>query len=138
MAHCLLIVDDEPAILLAFQKLLTGPMVTVDTAETPQKAQELLEERSYTTIIADLRFSGFASEEGLELLRYAKTLYPKIHTILMTAYGNKEIREKAQGLGVDYYLEKPISIGVLRKALHSLGIGEGENEAKTRRAINRT
>jgi DNA-binding response OmpR family regulator len=38
----------------------------------------------------------------------------------MTAYGGNEVRLKASFLGADLYLEKPISIEVMRKSLENL------------------
>ena len=39
----ILIVDDEKTILLAFKKLLKSPNIMVDTAETINEAEKLLE-----------------------------------------------------------------------------------------------
>ncbi|RMF90012.1 MAG: response regulator [Nitrospinota bacterium] len=113
----ILIVDDEAPLLFALRKGLSSSTTVVDTAETPEEARALLKEHSYQAIIADLRLTGIPGEEGLDLLRYVKTLYPSLRTILITAYGNTETRERAAALGVDYYLEKPVSLHVLRGTL---------------------
>ena len=60
------------------------------------------------------------AQEGLDIIRLVKARRPVTKAILMTAYGNTEVRLKASFLGVDLYLEKPVSIEVIRKSLVNL------------------
>jgi len=118
----LLLVDDEPTILMAFKKLLQNPEIFVDTAENIEYAKELLNERAYDAVIADLRLSGFAGEEGLEIIRYIKGRHPATQIILITAYGNQDVMNRAYNLGTAFYFEKPVSTNILKNALKSLGV----------------
>lgn len=122
MLQHLLLVDDEPAILTAFKKLLQAPGVAIDVAENIECARELLDERLYDAVIADLRLSGFTGEEGLDIIRYVKIRHPETRVILITAYGNEDVMNKAYDLGVAFYFEKPVSTSVLKDALKSLGV----------------
>jgi DNA-binding NtrC family response regulator len=122
MYNHLLLVDDEPAILMAFKKLLQNPEISVDTAENIEYAKELLDERAYDAVIADLRLSGFAGEEGLEIIRYVKERHPETQIILITAYGNQDVMKNAYNLGAAFYFEKPVSANIIKKALKSLGV----------------
>ncbi len=122
MTKHLLLVDDEPTILMAFKKLLQSSEMSVDTAEDIEYAKELLDERVYDAVVADLRLSGFAGEEGLEIIRYVKERHPETHIILITAYGNPEVMKKAYNLGAAFYFEKPVSTNVIKNALKSLGM----------------
>lgn len=72
MKQRLLVVDDEPAILIAFRKLLQEPLVAVDGAESIEYAKALLDERSYDAVIADLRLSGIHGEEGISSCKKKK------------------------------------------------------------------
>jgi two-component system response regulator PilR (NtrC family) len=81
----------------------------VDTAENIEYAKELLDKRAYAAVIADLRLSGFASQEGLEIIRYVKDRHPETQIILITAYGNQDVMRKAYTLGAAFYFEKPVS-----------------------------
>jgi DNA-binding NtrC family response regulator len=122
MPKHLLIVDDETTILIAFKKLLQSPGVEVDTAETFEEVQTLLSKQPYDAVIADLRLSGIAGEEGLDIIRYVKELHPDTQVILITAYGNQDIMKKAYTLGAAYYFEKPVSTNIIRDALRSFGV----------------
>jgi DNA-binding NtrC family response regulator len=122
MIKHLLLVDDEPTILMAFKKLLQNPEIYVDTAESIEYAKELLDTRAYDAVIADLRLSGFAGEEGLEIIRYVKARRPETEIILITAYGNQDVMKKAYNLGAAFYFEKPVSTNVIKNALKSLGV----------------
>jgi DNA-binding NtrC family response regulator len=122
MTKHLLLVDDEPTILMAFKKLLQNPEMSVDTAENIEYAKELVDERAYDAVIADLRLSGFAGEEGLEIIRYVKERRPETQVILITAYGNQEVMKRAYNLGAAFYFEKPVSTNVIKNALKSLGV----------------
>jgi DNA-binding NtrC family response regulator len=122
MRKHLLLVDDEPTILMAFKKLLQNPEISVDTADSIESAKELVDKRAYAAVIADLRLSGFAGEEGLEIIQYVKGRSPETQIILITAYGNQDIMKKAYNLGAAFYFEKPISTNILKSALKSLGV----------------
>jgi len=112
-----LIVDDEPVFLLAARKVLQSSDFEVDVAETIEEVRTLLRRHPYDAVIADLRLTGANGQEGLDIIRFVKERRPVTKVILMTAYGNTEVRLKASFLGADLYLEKPVSIEVIRKSL---------------------
>ena len=116
----LLIVDDEGIFLRALKKVLQAPDVDVDTAETLGDARVLLRRHTYDVVMADLRLAGTEGQEGLDIVRTVKENRPGTKVILMTAYGDTEIRLKASFLGADLYLEKPIPIEVIRMSLAHL------------------
>lgn len=126
MVQYLLVVDDEPATLLAFRRLFSGPETMVDTAETLDEAMARLGVRQYRVVVADLRLSGIHAEEGLEILKQVKAGDPKTGFVLITGQGGEEVCRRARDLGADYYFEKPISPSELRAALQFLGLGTGE------------
>jgi len=117
----ILIVDDETGFLLALKKILHRPNVWVDTAETVEDAATLLSERKYDAVITDMRLTTIFGEEGLEILRYAKVHNPATKVIILTAYGNSNVQEKALRSGVDLFFEKPVSSDVLMRALSCWG-----------------
>ena len=122
MNQRILIVDDEKAILLAFKKLLKSPNIMVDTAETIDEAEDLLRKNIYNVVIVDLRLTGVDGEEGLEIIKYVKGLYPQTNVILVTGYGSSAVMEKAQALGAAFYFEKPVSSEIMKNALKSLNV----------------
>lgn len=112
-----LVVDDEQAFLLGLKKLLQGPEMVIDTAETFEEAVALLNEHKYTVVIADVRLTGVLSEEGLDILRYIKERHAGTKVIIITGYRNPEVMEKAMFLGTDYYFEKPLPLKMFENAL---------------------
>ena len=122
MPKHVLVVDDEATILIAFKKLLESPDIEVDIAETLEDARGLMNKRSYEAVIADLRLSGIAGEEGLEIIRCVKERNPETHIILITAYGNQDVMKRAYNLGASFYFEKPVSTNVIKDALKSVGV----------------
>lgn len=118
----ILLVDDEKATLLGLGKMLSTAEIMVDTAETLEEALLLIREKPFDVIISDLRLTGIFGEEGLEIARTVKRQGLPSKVILITGYGNPEIKKKALSTGVDYYFEKPVSWTVLKGALSELGL----------------
>lgn len=127
MAGCpapkrLLIVDDEPTILLTLSYALRSEGVEVITASRLEPAEEALARYSFDVVIVDIRMSGLLGIEGLELLSYIKRYWPKTEVIVMTAYGTEEIKKEAYDRGASYYYSKPVDIGELSERVRSLGV----------------
>ncbi len=118
----ILIVDDEPTILLALSRLLETGESKVITAEGMEDAKQALLEYSFDLVIADVRLSGMKGREGLELLSSIKESSPQTTVIIMTAFGSEEIREDAYRRGASRYYEKPIDLGHLLSEIGALGI----------------
>jgi len=118
----ILVVDDETGFLLALKKILEGPAVSVDTAETVEAAMALLAEREYHVVIADVMLATILHEEGFEILRYVKGNKPGTKVIIVTGFGNSDILKKAVRMGADMFFEKPVSSRILMNALQCWGI----------------
>ena len=123
MPRRLLLVDDEEVILASFQKILTrSPKLTLDTASTMEEADQLMKNHHYHVVIAYVCLRENQSGRWLGRLRKYRDEKPEINLILMTGYGNPEVMEEAYTLGASYYLEKPVSVEVLKGALKNLGV----------------
>ena len=118
----ILIVDDEPTILMTMSHVLSGKDTMVITSSRIEEAEEALGRYTFDLVIADIRLSGMEGIEGLELLSYVKQISPKTNVIIMTAYGSDEIREEAYKRGAFQYFEKPIDIPHLIERVQSMGI----------------
>jgi DNA-binding NtrC family response regulator len=117
-----LVVDDEPSILLSLSHLFSNDEVMVITSRRIEDAEEALEHYPFDLVIADIRLSGIDGIEGLELLSYIKKIRPDTKVILMTAYGSEEMRESALRRGACYYYEKPIDMNNLARKAGDCGI----------------
>ena len=122
MTKRILLVDDETAILFAYKKVLQRPEVVLDAVESKYETLKLLENNNYDAAILDLRLGGESCEEGFELIKVIKERYSHTTIMMITAFGNPEIKDKAYRLGADYYFEKPVSTRVIREALRKSGI----------------
>lgn len=117
-----LIVDDEPTILMTLAHLLGNKDTTVITSSRMEEAEEALSRYTFDLVIADIRLSGMYGMEGLELLSYVKKLSPTTEVIIMTAYGSEEMKEEAYRRGALHYYEKPVDISHLISEVQPLGI----------------
>ena len=88
----LLIVDDDPEVLLAAELVLKKHLQSVTTTTEPRRIPELLGQRSFDVILLDMNFSaGMTSgQEGLSWLKRVLSTAPETKVILMTAYGGIE------------------------------------------------
>ena len=118
----ILLVDDEEVILFGLRQVLMEPWLQVDTASTVDEVKALSRENAYSAAIVDMRLSNSTAIEGLDLIPYLKTMQKNCRIIVLTAYGDETIRQKAFNFGADIFLEKPVDPETLKKNLVALGI----------------
>ncbi len=114
----ILIVDDEPALLVAMEEYFAALGYDVDCADDARRATALLSQAKYEFVIADLRLKG--SEDGLDVIKAARNRSPASKLVLLTAYGSPEVEAQAKGLGVNVFLSKPQSLRHLAEILKQL------------------
>lgn len=117
----ILVVDDEKPILLTLSHLLRTEGVEIVICSTVEEAEAALDSSRFDLVISDIRMSGIAGIEGLELLTYIKDRYAT-EVIIMTGYGTPEIEEEAYRRGAYHFFRKPIEPGELLKKVADLGI----------------
>jgi len=117
----ILIVDDEKSILLSLSHLLRTEGVEIVACAEIEEAEAALSSASFDLVLTDIRMSGVAGIEGLELLTYIKDHYPT-EVIIMTGYGTTEIEEEAYRRGAYHFFRKPIDTMELLKRVADLGI----------------
>jgi DNA-binding NarL/FixJ family response regulator len=116
----ILIVEDEPSILLAVTDYLAHLGYEVDAASEMQAAERLLGEKQYAAVISDLRLTGTGANEGLELAEIVRQQFPATEMILLSAYGSHNIEEQARAHGVTTFLHKPKPLAELAQILYSV------------------
>jgi DNA-binding NtrC family response regulator len=107
----LLIVDDEPGILLALKGLFRKEGYEVETAESGERALALVKGGLFHAIITDLSMKGMS---GLDLLRAVRAIDPACAVLMITAYGTQRIAVEAMKAGAADYLPKPFDNDELR------------------------
>lgn len=116
-----MIVDDEPSILLSLSHVLKTEGVEVITCNEIEQAEAALDNTHFDLVIADIRMSGVNGIEGLELLSYIKDRFNS-KVIIMTGYGNDDIKNEAYLRGAYHYFQKPVAIAELLQQVLSAGI----------------
>ncbi len=114
----ILIVDDEKVVLKMFEHLLPLYGYDVLTAEDGQTAIEIFERERPIAVITDIKMPRM---DGIEVLKIIKSINPKAKVIIMTGYGDDELRKQAFDLKADEYLDKPFNCNILDDALERLG-----------------
>jgi DNA-binding NtrC family response regulator len=118
MQEELLVVDDEPQMLIAINETLRRSGYCITTAGSGMEALHRLKEKYYRLVITDMRMPEVS---GLDLLRKVKNMAPHTPVILLTAYGTIQNAVDAMREGAYDYLLKPFSSesleNVVRRAL---------------------
>jgi CheY-like chemotaxis protein/predicted regulator of Ras-like GTPase activity (Roadblock/LC7/MglB family) len=106
----LLVVDDEEELLWSVSQRLRKerPAYRVSTATSGHDALDLLARTPFDVLVADLRMPAMS---GMDLVLAARSLFPRLPVIVMTAYPSREIREKVIEGGAIEFLEKPFDFG---------------------------
>lgn len=114
----ILVVDDEDAILMMLETLLTEEGYDVVTAEDCESAFTKLGKSTFDLVIADILLG---KKTGIDLLEHVKTEGMEIPVIMMTGQPTIDSASRSVRLGAFDYLRKPIEMEVLlnttRKAL---------------------
>ncbi len=118
----ILVVDDEPSILVALSHLLRNENTLVITSSRIEEAEDAMDRYKFDLVLADIRLSGIEGIEGLELLNYVKRISPHTKVIIMTAYGSDEMKSLAYSRGAYQYYEKPIDMNDLISKVMDCGI----------------
>ena len=100
----ILLVDDDPVILLTVRKQLEQYDFNIETAESGEIAVKMLEKKRYDIVITDIIMYQI---NGLEVLKIAKDKSPETIVILLTAQSDVSSAIGALRLNADDYLLKP-------------------------------
>lgn len=103
----ILLVDDDPAFLFAGRELLMAQRrpFQVDAAEDAEAALIAIRRQDYDVVVSDLRMPGL---DGIQLLIECQRIRPDIPVVLISAYDDSDLEEKADRLGAYAFLHKPL------------------------------
>lgn len=102
----ILIVDDEPNILLSLEFLFKKEGYQVLIARDGQEALDIIEKQVPELIILDIMMPKV---DGHQVCSHVKRHHPGTRVIFLTAKGKMKDIQKGLDLGADLYLTKPFS-----------------------------
>ena len=112
-----LIVEDDRYMNETLCELLEEEGFKVDNSFAGSDAIKKVE-KPYNLLILD--YNLMSGKTGMDVYDIAKKNNPDVKAIMISAYGNNKIREKALDNGINVYLDKPFMIDDLINAAKSL------------------
>ena len=100
----ILLVDDDPVILITIKKQLEQYEFDIETASSGEIAVEMLDVKNYDIVITDMIMYQV---DGLDVLKKAKEKEPETIVIILTGHSDVSAAIKALRLDADDYLLKP-------------------------------
>jgi two-component system response regulator HydG len=110
----ILLVDDEEALCIAAEKILTKEGYRVVYLHTAKESLARFESDGADLLITDLMLPD---SDGIGVLRRAKELRPTVEVIVITGHGTVEKAVEAMRLGAYDFIEKPLDRTALVKAV---------------------
>jgi two-component system, OmpR family, alkaline phosphatase synthesis response regulator PhoP len=104
----ILIVDDEPNIVLALELLMKKEGYEVHTVDDGERAVQAAKELRPDLILLDIMMPKMDGYEVCQRIR-SDSLLKDVSIIMLTAKGREVEREKGLALGADHYITKPFS-----------------------------
>ncbi len=111
----ILVVDDEANLALMLKDGLNKlPNCEVAMATSGEQALQLFAEQPFDLLITDHKMPGL---DGLTLATRIRRLYPLTAIVMMTAYGNDDLRARATRVNIRHFLDKPVQLTDIRLAV---------------------
>ncbi len=103
-----LLVEDDDIFRLTFRKILESrfPSLLLDEAVDGEEALVKINDRMPDFVFMDIKLPG---ENGLEITRRLKDLYPELVVIILTSHDLPEYRQAASDRGANHFLSKHTS-----------------------------
>jgi PAS domain S-box-containing protein len=103
-----LVIDDEPALQKAMQKILKNENYEISFASNGLEGLAQLKKEKPDLIFLDLRMPGLDGFGFLEKLHI--TSEDPYHVVVITGHGEDQEVERSFELGVNFFLRKPLSL----------------------------
>jgi DNA-binding response OmpR family regulator len=108
MAKRVLVVDDEPNIVMSLRFLMEREGLEVEVAATGEAALQALERAPADLVLLDVMMPELDGFEVCQRIR-ANPSWAGTPIIMLTAKGREVERDKGRALGADVYITKPFS-----------------------------
>jgi DNA-binding NtrC family response regulator len=111
---CILIIDDEPDIVIILSEFLSAEGFSVCTAQNGEAGLEKIRQLKIDLALIDVAMPKL---NGIETLKELKKIQPELPVIMITAYRDAEKVTEAFRLGAFDCIFKPFDLKYLRKAI---------------------
>ena len=112
-----LVVDDNPTSREILRDMLESFSFAVTLAATGQEGIDEVEkadkDKPFEMVIMDWKMPGMDGIEASKRIKENPNISHIPHVVMVTAYGREEVMQKAQKVGLDGFLLKPVSPSVL-------------------------
>lgn len=108
MAKRVLVVDDEPNIVMSLRFLMEREGFEVEVAPTGEAALAALDDRPADLVLLDVMMPELDGFEVCQRIR-DNPAWRRTKVVMLTAKGRDVEREKGLALGADLYVTKPFS-----------------------------
>lgn len=102
----MLVIDDEKNMRLSLETIMSEEGYEFRAADSAEQALKMLGEEEFFMVITDARLGGMS---GYEFLSRAKTKYPDLPILMITAYATPKLAVEAIKAGAIDYLAKPFA-----------------------------
>ena len=113
----ILIVEDDPHILLGLEEILKGEGFGVSVCNRGDQALEAVDKHAPALIILDVMLPGLSGYDVCKRLRAKKNRTP---VLMLTAKGQEIDKVVGLDLGADDYVTKPFGVRELLARIHAL------------------
>jgi len=129
----ILYVEDEPAYVELFTRILRAAEVQVHTARNGSEGVEIFENLTPFLVFMDIRMPGIPGYVALRRIKkFAKDNQIPVKVVMLTSQNTKEDVARALSYGADDYLLKPFSreslFEKIRKFMPEVKINEVHQE----------
>jgi len=124
MTRTVLVVDDEPNIVLSLQFLIEQAGYEARVASDGEAALEAIAERKPDLVVLDVMLPKRDGFDVCQSIR-ANPDWNDIRIVMLTAKGRDSEREKGLALGADAYITKPFSTRDAMEQIKGLLEGKG-------------
>ncbi len=107
----IIIVDDEPDLLIFLSRELRELDYEVETALSGEEAIERIKANRPHLMLLDINMPGMG---GLETLKKAKEIDPHLAVVMVSAVAEENIAKEAMKMGAHDYIKKPIDLDYLQ------------------------
>jgi EAL domain-containing protein (putative c-di-GMP-specific phosphodiesterase class I) len=123
-----LLLDDEESVLGVLSDYLRGPNLEIVTCREIEAAEAILEHATFDVVVTDLRVSELGGFEGIRLIRFVTSHFPKTVVLAMSGYVTEEVYAFGRAAGVTAVLEKPLDLPRLREWVYGDLAGRGDGD----------